>query len=84
MTRAKTVPVPITEKTVLSIEEAGKLAGCGRSTIYKAISGGLLVARKNRARTMILRLDLERWLHELPAIDPAAHGKKVVGASSTK
>lgn len=59
--------IPLTEKTALSMTEAGMVAGCGRTTIYRSIKNGDLVARKIGARTIILRAELDRWLAALPA-----------------
>jgi len=64
--------IRLNEKPALSLAEAGKVAGCGRTSIYKATIRGGLVARKIGRRTVILRADLDRWLAALPAKD----GKK--------
>jgi excisionase family DNA binding protein len=58
--------VRLAEKATLSLDEAARLAGCGRSTIYRSIRNGTLVARKMRTRTVILRTDLDQWLAALP------------------
>ena len=51
-----------------SIQEAMKIANAGRTTIYRAISNGELVARKRGRRTIILADDLRRWLESLPPV----------------
>jgi excisionase family DNA binding protein len=50
----------------VSINEACKLAGIGRSSIYQAIRRGELPIRKSGRRSLILTADLQRWLSELP------------------
>jgi excisionase family DNA binding protein len=50
----------------LSVSEACAVAGVGRTKIYEAISGGLLVARKLGKRRIILRDDLRSFLAALP------------------
>jgi excisionase family DNA binding protein len=54
----------------LSPHEAARLAGCGRTTLYSAISAGELKARKLGRRTLIHRDDLTAWLESLPTIVP--------------
>jgi excisionase family DNA binding protein len=51
----------------LSIAEACSVAGIGRTTIYQAISGGKLKARKCGKRTLILRDELRHFLASLPS-----------------
>lgn len=48
-----------------SIPEAASIADAGRTTIYRAISAGELVARKRGRRTVILSDDLAAWLRGL-------------------
>jgi len=50
----------------VSIPEASRRAGVGRTTIYKAINNGNLVVRKNGRRSLILIEELQRWLTSLP------------------
>lgn len=52
----------------LSLPEACKIAGLGRTTVYQAIADGQLVARKVGKRTIILRQDLNRFLVALPVL----------------
>lgn len=59
-------------KAALSIREAGAIADAGRSTMYRAIKSGELVARKRGRRTIILRDDLQRWLDGLARVEPAS------------
>jgi excisionase family DNA binding protein len=55
----------------LSIAEAAKTAGVGRTTIYEALASGRLSARKLGRRTIIRANDLDAWLAALPALKPA-------------
>jgi excisionase family DNA binding protein len=58
-----------------SIPEVCKTSDAGRTTIYKAINAGELVAHKRGSRTIIFSSDLERWLNSLPEIE-AKHSKR--------
>src|SRR5258708_2569593 len=60
---------------VYSIPEVCKNANSGRTTVYKAINEGQLVAHKRGSRTIIFSNDLERWLNSLPKIE-AKHSKR--------
>ena len=60
---------------VYSVPEACKNANSGRTTVYKAINDGHLVAHKRGSRTLIFSEDLERWLNSLPEIE-AKHSKR--------
>jgi excisionase family DNA binding protein len=52
----------------LSVPEACRVSGLGRTKIYEAIAAGRLKARKFGKRTIILRLDLQQFLVALPVI----------------
>lgn len=52
----------------LSIFEACRVAGIGRTKIYEAISDGRLKARKLGKRTIILNDDLRTFLASLPVV----------------
>lgn len=54
----------------LSIEEAKKATGFGRTKLYEAINQGLLPAKKYGKRTVILKKDLEEFLSELEPYPP--------------
>ena len=57
----------------LSIADACKMAGVGRTTIYEAIAEGRLKARKLGRRTLILRDDLPtQFLAALPEVKTAS------------
>lgn len=60
----------VVHSLALSLHEAARLAGCGRSTLYSAIAAGSLKARKLGRRTLIRRDDLMAWLDSLPTITP--------------
>ena len=60
---------------VYSIPEVCKNANSGRTTVYKAINEGQLVAHKRGSRTIIFSQDLERWLNSLPEIE-AKHSRR--------
>lgn len=52
----------------LSVSEACRVAGIGRTKIYEAISDGRLTARKLGKRTLVLRADLQAFLSNLPTM----------------
>jgi excisionase family DNA binding protein len=53
----------------LSVLEACRVAGIGRTKIYEAIAIGSLKARKFGKRTIILRTDLQDFLSALPVVE---------------
>ena len=55
------------DKLALTVEEAARVTGIGRSKLYAAMKDGLLQARKFGRRTIILPGDLEKFLSALPA-----------------
>jgi predicted DNA-binding transcriptional regulator AlpA len=55
-----------------SINEFCQDYGYGRSTAYRAIAEGRLVARKAGGRTILLASDIAAWRDSLPAIEPKA------------
>jgi excisionase family DNA binding protein len=69
-------PQPFTisepQQMAFSIPAACKVTGIGRTKIYAALQSGALIARKNGAKNIILRADLERWLQSLPTQTPSA------------
>jgi excisionase family DNA binding protein len=54
------------EFLAISIVEAARRSGLGRSTIYAAIARGELKVRKAGRRSLILVDDLHAWLAALP------------------
>ncbi len=59
------------ENEGMSITDTVAESGQGRTSIYKAIKNGELIARKAGRRTIILRGDFARYMRALPAIRPA-------------
>lgn len=56
----------------LTINEFCRRFSIGRTFAYAEIKEGRLVARKAKARTVILHSDAERWAQSLPEMHPAA------------
>lgn len=50
----------------LSVLDACKFLGVGKTTLYEAIKQGRLKVRKLGKRTIIVRADLEEFLASLP------------------
>jgi excisionase family DNA binding protein len=61
-------PLPEIHREGLSVFEACRVAGIGRTKIYEAISDGRLKARKLGKRTLVLRGDLQAFLDNLPVV----------------
>jgi hypothetical protein len=61
-------PKPQSPPLAHSIEEARKLASCGRTTLHHALKSGALRGRKLGRRTIILADDLRNWLAHLPSV----------------
>ena len=53
-------------RLALTVEEAAKAAGVGRTTIFLELRRGRLKARKVGRRTVISVVDLHAWLETLP------------------
>ena len=49
-----------------SLADAASLIGVGKSTLHELIATGKLPVRKLGRRSLILRDDLEAYLHRLP------------------
>lgn len=56
----------------LRVPDACRESGVSRTVLYSALRRGDLRARKLGKATLILRSDLEAWLSNLPAHEPAA------------
>ena len=56
----------------VSIEEAARRAGVGRTTIYEAVNDGKLVIRKSGRRSLVLVDELQNWLSSLPRAEQKA------------
>jgi len=52
----------------LSIAQAVRASGVGRTTLYEEIKTGRLRAVKRGRRTLILADDLKQWLGALPTL----------------
>jgi excisionase family DNA binding protein len=50
----------------VSIVEAVKITGIGRSSLYSAIAAGMLKTRKAGRRTLIEVSELRRYIESLP------------------
>lgn len=57
------------EPMAYTIREAVAVSGVSRTSIYRAIQDGDVVARKHGRRTLILVDDLRNWLEKLPTIE---------------
>jgi excisionase family DNA binding protein len=55
------------QSLAVSIAEAVRLTGIGRSSLYEAIRRGDLPIRKSGRRTLLLMEDLRHWLAGLPS-----------------
>lgn len=54
-------------KIALTIPEAVKFSGIGRSTLYKLFNSGKLTPRKSGKRTLVIADELEAYVRNLPA-----------------
>ena len=57
----------------ISIVEAARRAGVGRSSIYEAIGRGELKIRKSGRRSLVLVDDLKAWVTALPEANQSRH-----------
>jgi excisionase family DNA binding protein len=64
------------ELLAISIKEAARRAGLGRTTMFAAIARGELKVRKAGRRSLILIDDLHAWLAALPEGKPVSDGAK--------
>jgi excisionase family DNA binding protein len=53
-------------KRAMSVDEAAKVIGVGRTILFAEIRSGRLTARKCGRRTLITADDLDAWLQALP------------------
>lgn len=51
----------------VSIADAARLSGVGRSSLYEAIGRGELPIRKRGRRSLVMVDDLRRWIEGLPS-----------------
>lgn len=57
--------IPFMMKSAFTVKELIREIGIGRTTLYQEIRAGRIVARKRGRSTLILRPDVERYLHSL-------------------
>ncbi len=60
----------IQTKHAFTVKEFCKSYAIGRTTAYEEIKSGRLQSRKVGRRTLILRIDADNWLADLPAGGP--------------
>jgi excisionase family DNA binding protein len=60
------------DAVAVTIPEACRLSGLGRSKIYSEINTGRLPIRKAGSRTLIRVVDLKAYIDALPSGGPAA------------
>jgi excisionase family DNA binding protein len=70
--RMSPVSMPTSERLAVTIPEAVRLLGVGRSTLYALMGRGDLAARKVGRRTLITTASIHRFLEALPAAQIAA------------
>jgi excisionase family DNA binding protein len=58
------VPDPV----AVSVRDAIRITGLGRSTLYRCLSNGDLAARKAGKRTLIVYSSLRQWMDSLPRL----------------
>lgn len=67
-------------RIAFSVKEAGKATDTGTTTLYDAINEGELKAKKLGRRTIILAVDLEKWLENLPDFQSSRNPQNSVEA----
>ncbi len=65
--KASAAEVNTKEYDALGPKSVAKRVGVSLSTVNRAIRDGKLKAKKYGRRTLVLRTDLDAWLHSLPA-----------------
>jgi excisionase family DNA binding protein len=60
------LPPDVAGRLALSIKEACKLIGLGRTNFYKLLKSGKITAHKCGRRTIVLRDEFEQELKSLP------------------
>ena len=58
--------VPLADKIALTVAEAAAVASMGITKFYEEMNAGRITARKNGRRTVVMRSEIERYLHDLP------------------
>jgi excisionase family DNA binding protein len=57
---------PIIQPKALSVEQACRVSGLGKTLLYELIAAGKLKSRKAGRRRLVLLTDLNEFLHSLP------------------
>jgi excisionase family DNA binding protein len=70
----------ISIRETLTVLEAARVLGIGRSRTYAAVQSGELPARKLGKRWLISRVALDRWLAGVTATLPTSTGESHLGA----
>jgi excisionase family DNA binding protein len=68
----RTTEDAVGDRLAISVVDAARLTGLGRTSIYAAIATGALTSRKFGRRTLILRDDLRAWVEGLPGVNAGA------------
>ncbi len=64
-------------RTMLTPDQAARRAGCGRSSVMRALTSGQLHGvRANTGRWRISSDELERWISDRPASEPVTTDQK--------
>jgi excisionase family DNA binding protein len=58
--------IPLSDRPTLSVDEACRLLGIGRSTFYKAVTAGDVKVRKYGKRTLVTQDELKRFVDNMP------------------
>jgi excisionase family DNA binding protein len=58
------------QKSAMSVDEAAKAAGIGRTMLFEKIRKGHITARKVGRRTIITVDEFDAWLRALPKRTP--------------
>lgn len=56
----------MTDRIAVTINDAVRISGIKRSTLYLLFKDGAIKPRKNGKRTLVLVADLEAYLNSLP------------------
>jgi excisionase family DNA binding protein len=64
--------VPLDTRIAVTIADGAQLIGMGRSTLYQLIGDGVIPARKIGRRTVVLVVDLERFVSSQPPYERSA------------
>jgi Helix-turn-helix domain len=65
------LPEPASDPVLVTVREAMRLAGLGRTALYLHLSDGDFIARKAGRRTLIVYASLREWMEALPTLKGA-------------